>query len=94
MIDRRQSAFAERLSYVIVAIATLGAGWVLLDPQITFNWTWATISLGTKTGFSADLKGAIITSILVGGFSAVTGWVYGASKTPTTQPQPAEQPKE
>lgn len=94
LMERRRSAFPERLSYVIVTIASLGAFWVLIDPQITGSLLGLTISLGTKSGFSPDLKGAIITSILVGGFSAVTGWVYGASKTQTNvpPPQPPEKP--
>lgn len=89
MIERRHSAFVERLSERIIWISAVGAAYVLVDPQISFGWNGIALRLGSA-GFSADLKGSVITAILVGGFSAAAGYWLGSSN----QGNPPEQPKE
>ena len=61
----------------MVVVAALGAAFVLLDPK------WSTEIAGMKVSFggsfSADLKGAVITAILIGGWTAVKEYWLGAS---------------
>lgn len=75
--QRRSPRFIERLSTVLVAIAGLGAAWVLTDPRITYTVGSTTFTIGST--FSADLKGMIIGQILISGFVAVISYWLGAS---------------
>lgn len=86
MIERRrQGRFTERLSMFMCIVAALGAAVVLLDPKITFVVAGGhSISLGGE-GFSADLKGAVIASILISGYTAVKEYWLGASATGQNQ---------
>ena len=73
--ERRNGAFAEKLSIYIVVIAALGAFLVLLDPRIEIVFGTQKISIGGE-GFSSELKGAVITIMLIGGWtSAVSYWL-------------------
>lgn len=85
MIERRvsPSRFTERLSLLMVRVAALGAFIVLLDIKITFVFFDHTLSLGG--GFSNDLKGAVIASILISGFAAVKEYWLGASEQGQSQ---------
>lgn len=86
MMERRQGKFTERLSIFMCVVAALGAAAVLLDPKITFTF-WsdtASVAIGGD-GFSADLKGAVITAILISGWTAVKEYWLGASDAGKTQ---------
>lgn len=86
MAERRSaSKFREYLSAFMVGIAALGAGYILLDPQFSFMFEGGTtLKLGGE-GFSADLKGATITMVVIGGFVAVKEFWLGASASGQTQ---------
>lgn len=80
MEERRRTPdrFIEQLSRFMVAIAALGAFMVLLDPKITVTVAGQVVQFG-GVGFSADLKGAVISAILIGGWTAVKEYWLGAS---------------
>ncbi len=79
MEDRRiPSKFTEKLSMFMVTVAALGAFFVLADPKMTFTFFGQTI-LVDGVEFSADLKGAVIFAILIGGWVAVKEYWLGAS---------------
>lgn len=73
-MERRAPRFIETLSKFMVFIAAAGAFWVLTDPKVTLPF----ITLGGD-GFSADLKGAVISAILIGGWTAVKEYWLGQS---------------
>lgn len=79
MIERRAPKFTEALSMFMVRVAAGGALIVLIDLKITFVIAGQTITVGS--GFSADLKGAVIASILISGYTAVKEFWLGASAT-------------
>ena len=78
--ERRASHFTEKLSIFMVMVAAGGAFLVLLDPKFTVVVANHTITVGGD-GFSADLKGAVISAILIGGWTAVKEYWLGASAT-------------
>lgn len=78
MDERRAGTFAERLSLWVVFIAAIGAFWVLLDPKIVVAWRGQVFQIGGD-GFSSELKGAVITIMLIGGWTAVMGFWLGQS---------------
>ena len=78
MEERRASPFTEKLSMFMVGVAALGAFVVLLDIKYTVTIGGAVIQIGSD-GFSADLKGAVISAILIGGWTAVKEYWLGAS---------------
>ena len=78
MVDRRASKFTERLSLFMVRVAAVGAAYVLLEPKFTFMIYDQVIAVGGE-GFSADLKGAVVSLILIGGWSAVKEFWLGTS---------------
>ena len=78
MKDRRTSKFTERLSIFMVRVAAIGAAYVLLEPKFTFLIYGQVIAIGSA-GFSADLKGAVVSLILIGGWSAVKEFWLGTS---------------
>ena len=94
MEDRRLSKFPERLSTHVVWVAAIGAFLVLLDPRVAFTIAGQTIAFGGE-GFSAELKGAVITIMLIGGWTAVTGYWLGTTdsgqKTQESMSRIAEQ---
>ena len=75
--DRKPRKFTERLSWFMVIAAALGALLVLIDPFFAFKLGNTEIAFGGK--FSADLKGAVISAILIGGWTAVKEYWLGAS---------------
>lgn len=98
MVERRRGKFTEILSLFMVKVAAAGGMLVLFDPKITFMIGQQSFSFGG--GFSADLKGAIIASILISGWTAVKEYWLGASapgnnRPPpvTDEPHPTEVPK-
>ena len=78
MEERRSGVFTEKLSLFMVVTAALGAVLVLFDPKTTFVVAGQTLNLGGE-GFSADLKGAVISAILIGGWTAVKEYWLGSS---------------
>ena len=78
MVERRASKFTERLSLFMVRVAAIGAAYVLLAPKFTFMIYGQVIEIGGE-GFSADLKGAVVSLVLIGGWSAVKEFWLGTS---------------
>jgi ribosomal protein L40E len=80
MIERRHTGrFIETLSLALVIVSSIGAMIVLIDPVISFaTASGTTIKVG-GTGFSDQLKGAVVSLILVSGFAAVIAYWLGAS---------------
>lgn len=78
MDERRASTFAERLSLWVVFIAALGAFMVLIDMKATVTISGQVFQIGGD-GFSSELKGAVITIMLIGGWTAVMGFWLGQS---------------
>lgn len=76
--EKRKGIFREKLSLFMVVVAALGAFLVLLDPQFSGELFGTSIAIGGD-GFSADLKGAVISAILIGGWTAVKEYWLGAS---------------
>ncbi len=80
-MERRRSntTFLYCLSIMLVLFSFGGASWVLMDPVITIGpFDWGSITIG-RTPFSADLRGSVVSTILVGGFAGVVGYWLGAS---------------
>ncbi len=75
--DNKQ--FVERLSCILVLVSSLGAMLVLVDPVVVLTTSSGTIFKIGGTGFSDQLKGAVISLILVSGFAAVIAYWLGAS---------------
>ena len=74
-VERRAGKFTEKLSIFMVSVAAFGAFLVLLDPVVTIS---EQVKIGGE-GFSADLKGAVVSLILIGGWSAVKEFWLGTS---------------
>lgn len=71
--DRRSPIFTEKLSLLILAVATTGGLIVLLDPSISgkvFGYDW---KLGAGE-FSEGLKGAVINTMMLGGWTALIAY--------------------
>lgn len=81
MEARRQNDFIERLSILLVVGAYLGGFIVLLDIKLILPW----ITLGS--GFSPDVKGVVLQSMLITGFAAVVGFWLGTTKQGQDQAQ-------
>ena len=79
MGNKPPNRFTERLSLLMVTVASLGAFLVLIDPKLTLQIAGQTVVLGGG-GFSADLKGAVVSLILIGGWSAVKEYWLGSSE--------------
>jgi hypothetical protein len=80
VIDRRVAGkFRETLSIFMVRVSALGALLVLVDLRLNLVVAGQTIQIG-GTGFSDQLKGAVIALILVSGYSAVKEYWLGASE--------------
>lgn len=67
----------------MVWVGAIGAILVLIDIKFTFMIGQQTITIGS--GFSPDLKGAVITAILISGYTAVKEYWLGASAGGQTQ---------
>lgn len=76
-VEQRAVKFTETISLFMVRVAAIGAAIVLIDIKLTLNIGNQVLVLGS--GFSADLKGAVITAILISGWSAVKEYWLGSS---------------
>lgn len=86
--ERRAAAtFQEWLSRFMVRTAAAGAAWVLMDPRMTVGPEGHVAFVMNSGAFSNDLKGAVISAILIGGFTSVREYWLGASKTGQEQAQ-------
>jgi hypothetical protein len=81
MDDRRGGGFNEKLAFVLVIGGIIGALVVLLDPVITITTSAGTVLHFGGTGFSDQLKGAVVSMILVSGFAAVITYYFGSSNS-------------
>lgn len=79
--NRRSGDFIERLSYLLVIGAYIGGFIVLLDIKLTLSW----IALGS--GFSPEVKGVVLQSMLITGFAAVVAFWLGTTKQGQDQAQ-------
>lgn len=78
--DRRRDDFLHKLALRMLWIAAVGAFVVLIDPRMTFPISAdIVVQIGSKEGFSPDLKGAVVSLILIGGFTAVKEFFFGSS---------------
>lgn len=78
-VDKNPSTFRQVLSLVLVVISGMGALLVLVDPVITFETAAGTIIKVGGNGFADQMKGAVVTMILIGGFTGVVGYWLGQS---------------
>lgn len=83
MDERRlNSAFVERLSLILIIGSLTAALLILLDPVITFTLLGDSVDVKIGgDGFSEQLKGAVISAIIISGFSGVISYWLGASKS-------------
>ena len=80
-MDRRAGEFNEKLAIVLVIGGILGAMLVLIDPVLTITMkNGVTLHLG-GTGFSDQLKGAVVSMILVSGFANAVAFYFGSSNS-------------
>ena len=71
--DRRKATkYTERLTSMLIWMACSGSAWVILDPVIIIPLACegCILKLGAS-GFSNDLKGAVIGTVIVGTIAAV-----------------------
>ncbi len=79
--DRRSRQFIETISLILITFSILGGFLVLIDPVVSWKTvSGVSISIGGG-GFGDQLKGAVIQSILFGGFTGVVGYWLGASSS-------------
>lgn len=81
--ERRATKFTEILSIFMVRTAAVGAFIVLVDIKFTLTIYEQIVTIGS--GFSPDLKGAVIASILISGYTAVKEYWLGASASGQNQ---------
>ncbi len=79
MIEKRHRTFIECLTYIVVFIAGMGGFYVLLDPVITLTFNGQSIKVGGD-GFAEQMKGAVIQTLLIGGWTTALAYWLGASK--------------
>ena len=96
--DRRKpTKYTERLTTYLVWFAGLGCAWVLIDPVLIFPLSvigeGAVLKLGAS-GFSNDLKGAVIGTVIVGTFGAIHKFWLDRNDDRLTEPVLPDQPKE
>ena len=62
---------------------------MLADPVFTLSWWGQVVKLGGE-GFSEQLKGAVVQTLLIGGWSAVLMYWIGASASGAKQQESAQ----
>lgn len=86
VVVERRGVFVERLTYIVVIFAGFGGLLVMVDPVLTFTLPGDGNSLKVGGGgFSEQLKGAVIQTLLIGGWT--TALAFWLRITPTEQRQ-------
>lgn len=85
-VDRRSAKFTETLSMFMSIVAAVGAFLILLDPQLTLTISGQIVKIGGE-GFSSELKGAVVTIMLLGGWTAVQKFWLSSSDAEQAQTQ-------
>lgn len=85
-VERRDPKFTERISMYMVVVATIGAFLILLDPKFTLTIGGQVIAMGGE-GFSQELKGAVVTIMLLGGWTSVQKFWLDTTDTAKIQSQ-------
>ena len=77
--ERRSPHFTEQVSKIVLYFAGVGALLVLADPVLVLDLgNGHSLKIGGE-GFSEQLKGAVVQSLMIGGFTAVIGYWLGSS---------------
>lgn len=84
--DRRSGDFVERISVMLIIGAFLGGFIVLLDIKFTLTLGAQIVQIGSS-GFSPELKGVVVQSMLITGFAAVVAFWLGTTKQGQEQAQ-------
>lgn len=83
---RRSGDFIEKLSMLLVIGAFIGGFIVLLDIRFVLTLWGQVIQVG-KEGFSPEVKGVVLQSMLITGFAAVVAFWLGTTKQGQDQAQ-------
>ena len=86
MIEKRHSRFAERLTLWMFILAALGAGIVILEPEI--RW-YPSESLTLHVGghkFSDEMVGGVVVLVIIGTITALIRFWFPGSEVPPQQP--------
>lgn len=70
---------------MLIAFSSIGALLVLIDPVISWTFGEGHIIRIGGTGFSDQLKGGVVMLMIVGGFTGLIGFWYGASASSNRQ---------
>jgi hypothetical protein len=84
--DKRKNDFIEKLSLILIIGAFIGGFLVLIDVRFTITLGGQLIQIG-QNGFSAEVKGVVLQSMLISGFAAVVAYWLGATKQGQEQAQ-------
>jgi len=83
-VEKRSTKFTERLSMFMAISSAFGGFYVLVDPKFIITIADQSIEIG-GSGFSPDLKGAVVSLILIGGWTAIKEYWLGASASGQNQ---------
>lgn len=89
MDDRRSTTFTQKISLIVVAIAGWGGLYVIADPVFTIDLWGQQVKFGGE-GFSEQLKGAVVQTLLIGGWTTVLSYWIGASASGAKQQESAQ----
>lgn len=89
MDERRSSTFTQKISLIVIIIAGCGGLYVLADPVFTLSLWGQDIKFGGE-GFSEQLKGAVVQTLLIGGWTTVLAYWIGASASGAKQQESAQ----
>jgi hypothetical protein len=85
--ERRSGDFVERISVMLIVGAFLGGFLVLLDIRLLLPVGEGYMVQIGKDGFSPELKGVVVQSMLITGFAAVVAFWLGTTKQGQEQAQ-------
>ena len=89
MDERRSGTFTQKISLIVLFIAGWGGLYVLADPVFTLHWWGQEVKFGGE-GFSEQLKGAVVQTLLIGGWTSVLAYWIGASASDNKQRESAQ----
>lgn len=87
MNERRAGDFVERISILLIMGAFIGGFLVLLDIRLLIPIGDGYMVQVGKDGFSPELKGVVVQSMLITGFAAVVAFWLGTTKQGQEQAQ-------